>query len=249
MKISVYNPPPKGALRHLLGQYLRPIPAICRACGDPGIGGLDICASCYRHLPRNRRGCVRCAEPLPAAGALCARCQQHLPAFDQVLAPWHYQPPMDWLAQELKFRHRLASGRLLGELLGRWLQREGAVADVIIPMPLHGSRLRERGFNQATELATPIAARLGIPLDRAALQRVRATAAQTSLPLRERKRNLRRAFRCECRLDGLRIALVDDVVTTGSTADAAAATLKRAGATEVHLWAVCRAARGGGSHT
>ncbi len=156
---------------------------------------------------------------------------------------------MDWLVQELKFSGRLASGRLLGQLLARWLRRRGATADVLVPMPLHATRLRERGFNQAAELAGPVAALLDIPLDRGMLQRNRATAAQSGLPLGERMKNVRRAFHCRRQLDGLRVAVIDDVVTTGSTAEAVSTALKTAGAAEVQLWAVCRAARNPGRHT
>lgn len=233
--------------RHLAG--LAAPRGICRTCGDPGIGTLDLCAACYRELPRNRRCCPRCAEPIPQAGLLCARCLNREPSFDRVCAPWHYAPPMDWLVQELKFSGRLASGRLLGQLLAHWLRRHGATADLLIPMPLHAARLRERGFNQAAELARPVAALLGIPLDRGVLRRNRATAAQSSLPLGERMKNVRRAFHCQRRLDGLRVAVIDDVVTTGSTAESVSATLKTAGAAEVQLWVVCRAARTVVGHT
>ncbi|MCC5858799.1 MAG: ComF family protein [Ectothiorhodospiraceae bacterium] len=221
-------------------------PAICRPCGDPGMRDMDLCPACYRELPRNACACLRCAEPLPARGLLCGRCLRDPPAFDSVCAPWLYAPPLDWLIQELKFGGRIASGRLLGQLLARRLQRRTPAVDLVVPMPLHDARLRERGFNQATELARPVATSLGLPLDCTSLIRVRPTARQAGLPLARRAGNVRRAFAVRRPLDGLRLAVVDDVLTTASTARSVATALKEAGAARVEIWAVARAGRDGG---
>ncbi len=218
-------------------------PSICRTCGDPGVRGMDLCPPCYRALPENLIACPRCAEPMTTRGLLCGRCLANPPPFARVRAPWLYAPPMDWLIQELKFNGRLASGRLLGQLLGRRLRKAGVVVDRILPMPLHGTRLRERGFNQATEIARPVARALGLPLDTRSLLRDRPTARQASLPLEQRAGNVAAAFSADGALDGLRVAVVDDVVTTTSTARAVASALRKAGAEHVELWVVSRAGR------
>ncbi len=218
-------------------------PPACCACGDAGLGRYDICAPCYRELPRLRLACEICAEPLPAPASYCGRCLARPPRFHRVRTPYLYAAPVDGLVLGLKFNGRLARGRLLGELLARHLLATGASADLLLPVPLHLSRLRERGFNQAMELARPVAQRLGIPLSAGTLRRVRRTATQSELPFRQRGGNVRNAFSVRGRLDDLRIAVVDDVVTTGNTADAVARALRAAGAARVEIWAPARAGR------
>lgn len=230
-----------NALQRLIDTLM--LPSICRPCGDPGMVGMDLCTSCYRALPRNRHPCALCAEPMSSSGLICGRCLRSPPAFDRVRAPWLYAAPLDWLIQELKFNGRLASGRLMGQLLARRLRREAPEIDRILPMPLHGARLRERGFNQATELARPLTRALGVPLDTRSLRRIRPTARQSSLPLDRRADNVRQAFTVSRPVQGLRLAVVDDVITTASTARSVATVLKEAGAVHVEIWAVARAGR------
>ena len=117
------------------------------------------------------------------------------------------------------------------------------LVDLIIPLPLHGERLRERGFNQALELARPIARHLRCPIATTVCQRIRHTAAQADLPWKERAKNMRGAFHCSDDLSGQRILLVDDVMTTGATLDECARTLKLHGATSVTLAVVARTLR------
>ena len=149
---------------------------------------------------------------------------------------------MQQLVAGLKFHERLAGGRLLGELLARHLlARVNPLPELILPIPLHPRRLRQRGFNQAMELALPVGRRLGIPLDRKSCRRKRPTQPQTELDLVQRRRNLRKAFALSGALPARHIALVDDVVTTGSTSDELARLLKRAGAERVEVWAAARA--------
>ena len=149
---------------------------------------------------------------------------------------------MPLLVAGLKFHDRLAGGRLLGELLARHLLvRGGPLPELILPIPLHPRRLRQRGFNQALELALPLGRRLGVPLDRHSCRRNRATQPQTELDLKQRRRNLRNAFALAGPLPARHIALVDDVVTTGSTSNELARLLKRAGAERVEVWAAARA--------
>ena len=149
---------------------------------------------------------------------------------------------MDRLIPNLKYHGQLHLARHLGELmLPRLLQRAAPPPDCLIPVPLHPSRLRERGYNQALEIARPIAARLKIPLAVNAVRRVRATPAQAQLPLRERARNVRGVFDTRKRFDGRRVAIVDDVMTSGHTVNSLAHCLRRAGAEDVEVWVVARA--------
>lgn len=153
-----------------------------------------------------------------------------------------YQWPVDRLIKALKYQGRLADGALLGALLAEALVRNGAPApDRLIPVPLHPRKLRRRGFNQAGELANALARHLGFPVDTGLLRRIRQTESQAGLSAAARHRNLRGAFRCDRAPGPDRVALIDDVITTGSTVRAAAACLRRAGVARVDVWAVARA--------
>jgi ComF family protein len=219
-------------------------PPTCVLCGGQGAADHDLCHGCAADLPRNANPCRRCAEPLPAgtpAGTLCGRCLRSPPAFDVCRAPYLYAPPADWLIGQLKFRAHLAHGRVLGALLADHLAGlDGPLPDLIVPMPLHRSRLRERGFNQAIELARPVGRRLGIPLAADLVERVRPGQAQSSLHKSRRQQNVRGAFALRRPLDAWHVAIVDDVLTTGASAGELAATLRRAGAERVEVWVVAR---------
>lgn len=194
-----------------------------------------VCTACMQVLPRHTGpACPRCALPT-ARGECCGRCLREPPAFDTTHAVFDYVFPLDVLVQALKYHHRLAlAGVFAGEL--------GALAevDVVVPMPLHARRLRERGFNQAVEIARPLACVAGVALELADVVRVRNTAPQARLDRETRQANMRGAFACRRRFDGLRIAVVDDVMTTGATLDALARCLKGSGAASVHNFVVAR---------
>ncbi|MDR1063822.1 MAG: ComF family protein [Azoarcus sp.] len=206
----------------------------CCLCGRPAGGG-PVCVACARELPRHTaHACPCCALPVPD-GEICGRCLRKPPAFDATLAAFDYIFPLDVLVQALKYRHRLA-------LAGFFARAFDALpaADLVLPMPLHPARLRERGFNQAVEIARPLARTAGLPLDLAGVTRVRATPPQASLAHDARLANLRNAFAACRRFDGLRIAVVDDVMTTGASLDALARCLKASGAAAVHNLVVAR---------
>lgn len=223
------------------------LPPVCVLCGDPGQNGagqpMDLCPACREALPRVDCQCARCALPLSATSmeALCGRCQTQPPAFERCLSAFNYQHPLDHLLQDLKFNGRLTNARLLGELMADWLASVVEVApDHILPVPLHNSRLRQRGFNQAVELARPIASQFGLPLNLRAVKRIRETPPQSDLSRKQRLKNIKGAFEVLHPLKG-HVVIVDDVMTTGSTADELARTLLKAGADSVEVWVCARA--------
>lgn len=216
------------------------LPPVCALCGAPGLGRFDLCAGCAADLPRIRSACLRCGLPL-AADAVCGRCLRQPPCYEALRAPYLYAPPLAPLITGLKFGNRLYHARLLGQLLEAGIEPAGASPDCLLPVPLHPTRLRERGFNQAVEIARPIAARLQVPLDRHSVRRNRMTGAQSSLPARRRGANVRGAFTVTGGCPGRHVVIVDDVVTTGHTVNELARTLRRSGVLRVEVWAVARA--------
>lgn len=223
-------------------------PDRCLLClGDGSQTTAGICDACRADLPWLRSQCRRCALPLPADNQLCGNCQQHSPAFTQVVSPLLYRFPIDSLIPAFKYHGQLIYGRALARVLAEAVhfhygEHDQSLPDRVLPMPLHHSREARRGFNQALELARPIATHLKIPLCRRSLLRVRHTEAQQGLSASDRKHNLEEAFECPAgaAVTGLHLALVDDVVTTGATADAASRTLLEAGAASVSIWCVAR---------
>lgn len=221
------------------------LPPVCLVCGGPGVETRDLCEGCVRDLPWLPKGCYQCAMPLPAAAGeqpVCGSCLQEAPAFDHTIALWNYSTPVDRLLQGLKFERRLEVARLCGELLAqRLLRRATPWPDKLIPTPLHPTRLRERGYNQALELARPVGRALGLTPDLRLCERIRPTPPQTDLPAAQRYRNVRNAFAVTPgTLANLSVAIVDDVMTTGSTMAALSTTLKQAGATRVEVWVIAR---------
>ena len=198
-----------------------------------------MCTGCRGDLPWHRRACCpQCALPTPA-GEVCGRCLKRAPAYDRTVAALRYGFPLDRLIPRLKYRGRLSVVPLLGACLADAVAG-GVQPDRLVPMPLHPARIRERGFNHATEIARVVARRLDLPLDTASCLRVRDTPPQKGLGHGARRRNLAGAFDCVGDVKGLHVALVDDVMTTGSSLDELARTLKRAGAREVSCWVVAR---------
>lgn len=220
-------------------------PPVCLLCGADAPAGRDLCTGCAQDLPRLGVSCPRCALPLALEeDAVCGRCRRSPPAYDRILAPFHYERPLNWLIPRLKFDARLAHARLLGGLMADFLQqrlKDEELPELIIPVPLHRARLRRRGFNQALEIARPVARRLDLRLEPHALRRVRSTSAQMDLPARKRRANIRGAFALREGWGAAHVALVDDVATTGATVNELAKVLKRAGVERVQVWVCARA--------
>jgi ComF family protein len=166
-------------------------------------------------------------------------------SIDRITSALVYEYPVDRLIMLAKFRARTDAARVLGEFLGRYLLQLRAAgdlhpADVILPVPLHRIRLAKRGFNQAREIALAVSDGLDLPLHGDVCRRIRNTREQTGLTGRARYRNTVGAFRATTNLSGQRIAVIDDVLTTGSTTDAMAFALREAGASHVQVWSVAR---------
>jgi len=218
------------------------LPQDCLLCGSAS-DDAPLCVPCRSELPALPRGCPRCAMPSPL-GEVCGVCLRHPPPFDTTLAAWPYAYPVDRLVRSLKFHGRLALASYFAEALAPLVARTDAV-DVVIPMPLHPARLAERGFNQAAEIARRLTGNPGArtPRTKLALQaasRIRRTLPQAELAFGERLRNVRGAFACAIDLGGARVAVLDDVMTTGATLGELAKVLKRAGAARVENWIVAR---------
>lgn len=215
-------------------------PPRCLLCGEPGLDGRDLCRGCAAALPWNRSACLRCALPLSTTEPACGFCLRHPPPVDEAHAALVYGFPVDRLLPRLKFHADLACARLLAQLMVEafaGLPRP----DALVPLPLHRARLRSRGYDQALELARPLAQAFGLPLLDRALIRRRATPAQSRLDAAARRRNLRGAFAADPAIAlPPHVAIVDDVVTTGATLHAAARALRRAGAQRVDAWVCAR---------
>jgi ComF family protein len=215
----------------------------CDLCGAASRHSIGLCPACLDDLPVIPHPCPRCgisqAHAIPGP---CGACQRQPPAFDSAFIPFAYAPPLSGYITGLKFRSRLAAARLLGELLIRALPADVPDRpDCLLPVPLHARRLRGRGFNQALEIARPVAKHLQLPLDTHSVIRCRDTRPQSDLDQAGRRRNLRGAFELRQALPWRHVAIVDDVVTTGNTVNAVAGLLRRHGVERIQIWAVARA--------
>ena len=215
-------------------------PSHCLACGGRGADGRDLCRACLAGLPWLRHACPTCALPLPTPGSVCGECLRLPTPLDAVHAAFVYAAPLDRLLPRFKFHGDLAAGRLLAALMceaAPSLPPDAAIA----PVPLHRKRLRMRGYDQALELAKPLARVLDIPLRDDLLRRTRITAAQSRLHADQRKRNLSNAFEVDSETASPScVVLVDDVMTTGATLHAAAKALRKAGVARVEAWVCAR---------
>lgn len=179
---------------------------------------------------------------------VCGQCLRRPPHFDATIAALEYAAPVDRMIQSLKYAANLPLAVLFAQCLRERLPPPSSNR-LMVAMPLHPGRLRQRGFNQALEIARHIARQLpDIELLVDGVQRVRDTPAQAGLHVGQRRANIRRAFACDIDLTGKTVAIVDDVMTTGATLDELARTLKRRGAARVENWVVARTITQGARH-
>lgn len=209
----------------------------CLLCSNPGPD--PVCVPCSQVFERASTCCPRCGVPTRSAG-VCGECLSRPPAFDATIAAWLYRFPLDRLIHAFKYHAQLP----LGPWFARALASRLPPFDLVVGVPLHAERLRERGFNQAHEMARHLSLLNGASFMKSGLVRTRATGEQSRMTHDERARNVKGAFACDRRLTGQRIVVVDDVMTTGATLKELAKVLKNAGAASVCNAVVARATLG-----
>ena len=230
----------KSAGDHLL-------PGACLLCGLSAAHDIDLCTACQQSLPRLEAHCEICAQPLESRG-ICGHCLNKRPSFSTVKTPLLYQYPVDLLLQRFKFKGQLAAGKVLSQLLAKHIKTQidngcGTRPDLLIPVPLHWKKRFARGFNQSEEIARELSCQLNIKYCRHAIKRTLNTPAQHHLSRTERQQLPATTFAAgpaKKLLTNARVALVDDVLTTGSTAQALSQRLLKEGARSVEIWLLAR---------
>jgi len=219
------------------------LPIRCHICQKPSNNSLPLCALCKKNLPYLHNTCYQCALPLPenTPTTQCAKCLKKPPHFDRTIALFRYEESIIQLITSLKFNKDLVAAKLLGRLFIESLEcSNGMLPDLIIPVPLHKKRLRKRGFNQALEIAKPIAKKFKIPMSRNHCIRKMNTPPQMDLPANERHKNVRNAFEIKKPIKVNHVVIMDDVITTGSTANELSRVLKKSGVKNISVWCCAR---------
>jgi len=233
----------------LIFVQFRLFPPVCVLCRQPGQQRTDLCRACQWSLPRIQHPCHCYALPLPPgeyAQTRCGRCLVHPPFYARMIAALDYKPPVTALVAGFKYNDRLVNGRVLASSLGELLQSaytQEQLPGLLLPVPLHARRLRQRGYNQSLQLARCLSRDTGIPVAPELVIRTRDTPHQTGLGAAQRRKNLRGAFQLNPAVkipSSTPVAIVDDVVTTGTTVNEMARVLLKGGACEVHVWALAR---------
>jgi ComF family protein len=219
-------------VKHFLSSVFKQNCLLCSASTTKNIG---LCHDCLADLPYvSPQSCPQCG--LNSNGMTCGSCLSTKPNFDKTRAIFTYDFPINAMMHRYKYSSQLQLSQLFGQLLAQKVDL--STVDTIIPMPMHPARLKERGFNQALEIAKVLTK--SHQLNYKQVTRTKNTLPQASLPLKERAKNILNAFKVKQTLTGQRIAIVDDVMTTGASLNELAKTLKKAGATHVECWIIAR---------
>ena len=228
-----------GDFRRWLSALVPPRCGLCHAASDRE----PFCDGCTRSLPWLDRPCRGCAMTLPdGAPDLCADCLKHAPRFEHAWSAFRLLTPVQQLIHQLKYSANLSAAHALGTLAARRLARRATpLPDLLIAVPLHRRRLRERGYNQALELTRAMKRVIDVPLASDIAVRLRATPDQIGQSAAQRRSNLKDAFEIRGSLAGRHVALIDDVMTTGATLAELATACRAAGATRIEAWAIARA--------
>lgn len=225
----------------------------CLLCSQLHHEPINICKACLADLPWCQKSCYQCGlqlntGPKSTMQLICGQCLQQPPNFDLSLAACHYLPPVDSLLRRFKHQYHLPSGRVLAHLLTQkvktyWQQPGSFQPELLVPVPLHRQRLQQRGFNQALLLSQWLGTELGLPVARQFCRRVDRATAQQNQKRGERLHNLRHAFQLRQPIQATRIALIDDVLTTGATAEALSRSIRNTQGNKVKqiaLWCIAR---------
>lgn len=225
------------------------LPGRCVICRAQSQRKIDLCSACEAELPLINHPCTRCGMPCPTRGddnLICGPCIVKPPPFIRTFCAFAYISPINLLISEFKNGHNLVSGKVMSQVLAQRFKKNIAnrpAPHLLLPVPLHKKRLKLRGFNQATEISQVIGDICQIPTNTKICTRIKDTQDQKSLTASERKGNVKHAFAVNRDLDGYRIAIVDDVMTTGTTAAALAGLLIKKGAKSVEVVALARTPR------
>lgn len=232
----------------IVTQSLR-LPVICTLCNQFHKGKLAVCYACIEFMPRLGPTCQYCAYPLPDAHYLiCGQCIKKPPHFDRSFIAYQFVEPLRSLLHQFKYQNGLYLSSFLSHLILQSLPTQSNKPQCLIPVPMHPQRIRQRGFNQAAILARSLAKKLQLPCDFISCQKVINTAPQASLDGEQRQKNLRRAFSTP-KLPYQHVALIDDLLTTGATANELALTLKKTGVQQVDVWCCARTIRSAANHS
>ena len=216
---------------------------LCLACGCELSDGGSLCETCRRRLQRVPKPCHYCAEPNAACGTVCPRCLLNPPRWQKMIAPYQYRGLVrDYLLQ-LKYSEAIYLANSLCRYSRDAFRHSSPKPEVLLPVPMHRERLLQRGFNQADEIAACWGRALGISIDRRALQRTRHTPSQSGLTAAQRERNINKAFVYTAVRPYRHVAIIDDIVTTGSTVQEITKMLHREGVEHVEVWALARVYR------
>lgn len=226
-------------------------PRYCLLCGARShlLARCYLCADCHADFVVNHTACGRCGVPMALQQVkpeelVCGQCKKSPPVFDLCWSPFIYAQPLEWVIQQLKFNDKLSFAPLLSELMiqnmpASMLRQQKP--DAIIPMPLHDKRLRQRGFNQSLLLVKPLASVVGVKIDSTSCLRCLNTEHQTGKSARQRKQNIKGAFKFDNHKNYRYLVIFDDVVTTGSSVSELSETLKKSGVERVDVWSLARA--------
>lgn len=224
----------------------------CILCGDDSENTTCLCNACQDELPYIKTACPSCGIPLDKASVLgtyeetsneiCGACMTAPPTAGRCVSVLHYDSPVDYLIKHMKYHNQLAIAELMGKLIATKVKKQALpLPEQIIPIPLHIDRLQQRGYNQAIEIGKTVSRELAIPLNLTDCTRIRSTTPQFDLPANERVDNIKNAFEISHQLKAKHVALIDDVMTTGSTVQEVAKELLNSGATQVDIWVCARA--------
>lgn len=218
-------------------------PPTCTLCKQASKRELELCFACEKNLPFMTFNCTRCAEPLPPTSVnnlTCGSCLKNPPPFDQIKSLFLYQEPIDQWIMQLKFHENLTYAHTFGTLMSNYFGNGNYDFNCIIPVPLHRSRLKQRGFNQALEIARPISKALHIPLEFKSCIRIKNTDAQSQLSFDARTSNIKKAFAVNKKFKAKSVLVIDDVMTTGNTLQEFCKTLKQNGVEWITVWVCAR---------